>query len=364
MSDKVVYLFGAGASYNAIPVVSGMGMRLKTFLNYFKHYREYEDKKIADAEDNIEDKWYSLVEDVIESYSIDTLARRSWLSNDTKRLSEIKQLIGAYILWEQIVKPDYSSFIDFIEKSSMLSAHYKESTNRFNYFWDGSIIEDETIRDKDIKLKNYDYRYESLLSVIADKPYKLSDRYSFVSWNYDNQVEIAINRIFNLEGFSNRDGSDNEGWKDQKMHAILGNNFVKLNGSASNSNFDFEPISRFNTSRKNKELGRIYKFLTGKENFDHRILFAWEESMEFDRKRALSLLKEAKHIVIIGYSFPEYNRQIDKQLIEAATTGLNKEIVVQDREDNIERIVSRINSIRPNLKVRRNTDLNQFYIPL
>jgi hypothetical protein len=286
------------------------------------------------------------------------------LSNDTKRLSEIKQLIGAYILWEQIVKPDYSNVVDFIEKSSMLSTHYKESTNRFNYSWDGGIIEEEKIRDKDVKLKNYDYRYESLISVIAEKSYKLSDRFSFISWNYDNQVEIAINRIFNLDGFLNRDESENEGWRNEKTHSILGNIFIKLNGSASNSNFDFEPISRFNTKKKSDQLERIYSFLSGNESFNHRIMFAWEESPEFDRNRAISLLQEAKYIVIIGYSFPEYNRHIDKKLIEAASKGFSSNIIVQDTIENVDKIESRIHSINPNLKIKKHTDLNQFYIPL
>lgn len=363
MDKKVVYLFGAGASYNAIPVVSGMGSRLKTFLKYFKNFKSDEIDVTPNSAEQINVNWITLVDEVNESFSIDTLARRAWLSNDRKKFSEIKQLIGAYILWEQIVKPENSNFIDYIDSSFFADNSYREASNRFNYSWDGNLIDSSQLIQTDIKLKNYDYRYESLFSVIAEKRNKLSDAFSFISWNYDNQVEIAINRIFNLEEGDTNDERSNEQRKNILLLYILRDKFFKLNGSASLSTFDFEPISRFGEKCKNEELDRIHQFLTGRNEFKNRIQFAWETSMEFDRERVKPLLKEAKYFVIIGYSFPEYNRAIDKQLIEAATIGMNTQIVVQDTADNVDRIISRINSIKPNIDVIKYTDLNQFYVP-
>lgn len=359
MKEKVVYLFGAGASFNAIPVVSGMGIRLRTFLNYFKYY------KMKDHYENVLDpRWSKLVDEVNESYSIDTLARRAWLSDDMAKLSEIKQLIGAYILWEQIVKPDQSNQADFVRPDVSLTPNYVEATNRFNYYWDGSALDSDSLRARDIKLRNYDYRYESLLSVIADKYHKIDDRFGFVSWNYDNQLELAVARVFNLLIRFELNGQIDEERVNRIIDELLCRRFVKLNGSASLSNFDFEPVGKFQTGNRDLELKKILDFLMGKEVFTNRIYFAWESNHDLDRNRALKLLTEAKYVVIVGYSFPEYNREIDKLLINAAFTGINKHVIVQDTVDNVERIVNRIQSIRQNVRIEKYTDLNQFYIPL
>lgn len=364
MNDKVVYLFGAGASFNAIPVVSGMGMRLRTFLNYFDYHKE-EKQIVGSVPDAVVQKtWRALVGEVNESYSIDTLARRAWLSNDLQKFSDIKQLIGAYILWEEIVKPDQNSSIDLIRINPLLGDEYIESTNRFNYLWDGSYMPSDKIRDKDIKLKNTDYRYESLISVIAEERFKLSDRFSFISWNYDNQLEMAVDRVFGLRNDWNANDENSERRINEKMHGMLRNRFYKLNGSASLSSFDFEPPSRFYKECRSAEMRRIRDFLGGVKKFDNRIHFAWEEKPEFDHNRFLNILTEANIVIIIGYSFPEYNRVIDKQIIDKAAKGFNKKFIIQDTAENIDRIDSRLKSIKSGIDVTKITDLNQFYIPL
>jgi len=231
--------------------------------------------------------------------------------------------------------------------------------NRFNY----NLRESSTSKNDEMLIRNYDYRYESLFSLIADSRYTFDDRFSFLSWNYDNQVEIAINRIFNLKELLVK--SNGEEITMRKMHDILGERFIKLNGSASSSTFHFEPISRFVLNRED-ELDTIFQFLIGKCTFPNRISFAWESKPEVEKSRRdiKQMLNDAKYFIVIGYSFPEYNRTFDKFIIEEASKGFNSKIIVQDTVNNIEKVKSRLLSIKSGLDIELYTDVNQFYIPI
>lgn len=357
MSSKIVYLFGAGASYNAIPVVSGMQTRLITFQDYFTNNRhlvqsespsEFQKFKQLQILDSIKE----LIIETGHSFSIDTLARKSYLRGDFAKLENIKSLISAFLLWEQVVYKGGRS-----RKNTRVDAgqYYVPSINYFSYSWVGTFNEQRSLLNTDVQLKNFDYRYESLLSVLAIDRNLLNPDVSIISWNYDNQVEIAIDRIFNLSG--------DEIEKNRLMDSILGNRFVKLNGSAGLSNFDWEPISRFVDDR-NSKLKAIADFLSGvSDKYPNRILFAWENVPEFDRNRALSLMQEAELLIIVGYSFPDFNRSIDKQLLTSFWQGNGKELIIQDLPESVTKIEQRINSMVEIKNIRHYTDIDLFYVP-
>jgi hypothetical protein len=362
MREKIVYLLGAGASYHAIPVVSGMSTRLTAFLDFFKHNRHLMPEMDAAFCDSLgETKIFELIPDLFkeinESYSIDTVARKLYLQGNKVKLDLIKGLISAFITWEQIViKSDRVKF----HTRSPRNTFYTPSTNYVNDNWRGTFEESDALYNSERRLRNFDYRYESLLSVIAPRRNVLNPNVSFVSWNYDNQLEIAIDRVFNLEG------SEKE--INQLTDRILGNNFIKLNGSCGDSNFDWEPVIRYNQNKKELLL-LIADFLFGKINsFPNRITFAWENEREIRRAEALQLFKNASIIVIIGYSFPDYNRKIDYQLLTAFwSQTAAKPIVVQDTPENADKVVQRIRSMSRSSsqseKITAYTDVHQFYIP-
>ncbi|MCC6753778.1 MAG: hypothetical protein IT266_07320 [Saprospiraceae bacterium] len=60
-------------------------------------------------------------------------------------------------------------------------------------------------------------------------------------------------------------------------------------------------------------------FLIGNSNVEFLINFAWEKEdgnkySEIAIKKAKEILKDTNILIIIGYSFPAYNYQIDKEL--------------------------------------------------
>lgn len=362
MSSKIAYLFGAGASYNAIPVVSGMQSRLTAFLDYFFNNRHLvksespgEFQRVQQLQ--IVDSIKELVIETGHSFSIDTLARKYFLRGDLNKLENIKSLISAFLLWEQVVYKGGRS-----RKNTRIDngQNYSPSINYFSYAWKGTFNEPRSIQSTDVQLKNFDYRYESLLSVLAIDRNILNPNVSIISWNYDNQVEIAIDRIFNLTG--------DETEKNRLMDSILSRNFIKLNGSAGLSNFDWEPISRFNDDRENN-LGEIANFLSGQQaDFPNRIKFAWESDSDLPRNRAFQHLDEAEELVIVGYSFPDYNRQVDFQLLsEFWRRSPMKKITVQDIPENAGKVAQRIRSMTRSSeqadRIKVYTETDQFYIP-
>jgi hypothetical protein len=380
-NDNVVYWLGAGASYNAIPVVRGMGARLYEFLNYFSSnnfvsviYNKLNIKKI-------DEKWFDYVIEINESYSIDTLVRKYYLSEQFDKANELKKLLCSYLLWEQIIKPNSNSTPDLIQRNidkealnvfheypaNLLKNNYPTDyaigyTNRFNYSSNKGEQFDKPYDGHSTTLRNLDFRYESLLSAIASKRYKINDRFSFISWNYDSQIEIALNKLFS-DGSKNEELSK-ENITTREIEKIIKSKLIKLNGSIDHSDLFFENMSKLHSSNKISELNKIYEFLCGSAEMKHSIRFAWDPQQKEVLRKAKDLLRNAKYVIICGYSFPEYNREIDKELIQSMTIGLNKRIIVQDTLANIEMVVSRIKSIKPNISIDKYTDLNQFFIPL
>ncbi len=350
----ITYLFGAGASYNAIPVVKGMDSRIQAMFLYFESYF-----KIVVNEDIV-----NLSNEIRENYSIDTLARKFFLKGRNKDLIKLKSLLSAYILWEQIVKPEDNSVAIHIDKVNIRQDSYLLHTNRFNYRIKGNLRNRNSflnsLNDEDEIIKNYDYRYESFFSAIAEGQHLLDSKYNFISWNYDNQVEIALSRIFNFH-------KHDESSRNREMHTILDNRFYKLNGSAGISNFDFEPLSRFAQEDKKHNLEGISSFLNGNDKeFENRIYFAWEYPREFERHRCKDIIVNTEILVIIGYSFPQYNRKIDSEIFNCINEKKIKKIIVQDTSQNVSNIVQRIEAILPhgiNVKPIPYTDLELFYIP-
>jgi hypothetical protein len=66
-------------------------------------------------------------------------------------------------------------------------------------------------------------------------------------------------------------------------------------------------------------------------------------------------------LVVIGYSFPSFNRSFDKTLISEMKEL--KEIIIQVPKESIDEVVLRIKSIRNDLLITPYTGVEEFYIP-
>ncbi len=103
-----------------------------------------------------------------------------------------------------------------------------------------------------------------------------------------------------------------------------------------------------------------------KKQLDTHINFAWELQDNWFSKKAVeaakAIISEASTLVIIGYSFPVFNRDIDKYIFE--DNRLEK-IYIQDLAVSIEGIKSRVIKtidVDPEI-IELETSVDQFLIP-
>lgn len=108
------------------------------------------------------------------------------------------------------------------------------------------------------------------------------------------------------------------------------------------------------------------KPMKSKEPYGNCLQFAWENSGMGNYPQhiqdAKNIISNTDELVIIGYSFPEFNREIDKYIFSESKF---EKIYFQTEKHN-EGIKSRVMSISNNIKESDITmidDLSQFYIP-
>jgi hypothetical protein len=99
------------------------------------------------------------------------------------------------------------------------------------------------------------------------------------------------------------------------------------------------------------------------------IKFAWETNSDLavtSRNIAANeIFSKSDYVVIIGYSFPIFNREVDIKLFENISNC--KAIYIQDIPERIEFIQNQLDAINPIINQRKlvhlQKDTNQFLIP-
>ncbi len=283
--NKVAYLIGAGASFGAIKLAKDLGSDMivvsERILNYFNNASDKDQINLKQLSDKL--KEYGTV--AKGHFTIDTYAKKLLVRNEGKKLHELKSVISIYFM--------ISSLFD----------NYK-CDSRYDSFW-ASIINENGSLPKNIQM---------------------------ISWNYDAQIECSL-----LEYYS--DYRQVENWLNLQINSRQlkftndhdGFTLYKLNGSANKTSYqmDYNRFMRKNIDNYTKdnldtkifEFANVFNDMMNKiKNPD--IMFAWELSTgggETEKSLvscAHDCIKDAKTLVIIGYSFPFFNRKIDRELFK------------------------------------------------
>jgi hypothetical protein len=91
------------------------------------------------------------------------------------------------------------------------------------------------------------------------------------------------------------------------------------------------------------------------------LLFAWEDFDDNFFKKIQECVSDAQTLVVIGYSFPYVNREIDRRIIRDYMKNLKK-VYFQSTEPD--EIMQRFSSVRSDNVDRISIkDIKQFYIP-
>lgn len=358
--SKIVYLLGAGASAQAMPLVKDFNVRLRIFHDFFAN--------VYQNAGSVESKFISdlakLRADVTNHYSIDTLAKKHFLTG-SHEYHKLKALLTCFFCFECFQIDKNSNVVNGVRNGIWRSGSSQE-------YRDGIAQWEQTI----------DLRYDALLAALIKSPANLSipTEINFISWNYDDQLEFAANNI--VQAYK-KDGKDAaplvQSIDSQKGKPLPSTNLVKLNGSylpdiaAFDKIKDAALIKLFvdrSISDNNVFLwSMLYKRLVENPEF-LKLNFAWEHSLETDRRitRALQITEEATDLVIIGYSFPNYNVEIDQFVFGNKSYD---RIYIEDTPENYAGILERleyigigdVDQLEKGRKLRNHRDLKTFCLP-
>lgn len=260
-----------------------------------------------------------LIKGIQEHATIDTYARKLYLTGRTREFQKLKSVLCAFFVWTQLeYKPD----------------------GRYDTFLANVLEEGNLSLPKDI---------------------------SIISWNYDDQIEIAY-KAYNPNG---RLAIFEKNIKGEWPHMPNNGVVIKINGSAT-----FENKS---TSRHIKEDAKNMPAALQVIEFYHNtqvdvsqfgldlkthLSFAWEDSV--NSKNMMDSIREtvsdAEQVVVIGYSFPFFNRLTDREIIGSMTNL--KKIYIQDINPGA--VSQTIEAVLPadrRIDIVQVPDYSQFYLP-
>jgi hypothetical protein len=329
MAPKITYLLGAGASSFAHPLAKSTPdsrSYSEALYSFIVDNRNVFNEALGGVI-NFEDifKKYTAIADKCRLYGTpDTYAKWLYENNHNENYNCLKKLISTY----------------FSYNDHKLNSH-SDSNNK------------------------KDYRALPFLTSILENG-KLPENIKLVSWNYDSQIEIAaqnntshVNKY--LKGFTswpNSINSNDPSFIRENKEPFL----LHLNGLAG---FKYNKMLLAEES--------ITPFIElAATNHEPLLSFSWEVSNSeilpgFNLNRlevAKNMVKSTEYLVIVGYSFPFFNRKVDKLLLEEMSPSLRKIYYQEPNKDILpEDLINKFDVNIPADKIKMIRDVGQFYIP-
>jgi hypothetical protein len=358
MTDKrVTYLIGAGASANALPVVNGMNERLWVF--YYYTYQRNVQVRDSGPEYNNNINIENLLINIEQHYSIDTYAKKLIIRENKNEYLFLKNFLTSYFLFEQTNK-DETKLNESIDK--YIREHKRKIESKI--YRTGKTMKSYAERLFDKMNIRIDYRYDSFFATLLQKEddiLKLPNNINIISWNYDIQFELAY------QNFINKIETDNVKRNlNIKLNYYDGANKIdksiasiyKINGEASYTNKELIFNSDFNTL-----IDKIKSEFENNDSNKTNLHYSWENKDFYPNNLSFNLgtiMSQSEIIVIIGYSFPTFNREIDRKLFyefnkvcakksSGKVEAIFKKIYIQDTPENAPKIKERLKAIGNNL---------------
>lgn len=365
---KITYLLGAGASAGSLPTVDGFKTALPKIIEDLNRFGVSFADKFSNKKIQIENiqrtlrDLSKLYQGCIEHRSVDTYTKRLFLTAKTRK-DEINY---------HIAKCSIILFFDL----------YRFFTN------------------------SIDRRYDAFLATVLSKNDEgklvLPNDINILSWNYDYEFERAYMRYATERNSIDEVYEDlNIVHKNSPEERSISENFgiLKINGTAGffhkgkiilgvghwNLVHKVEVISHMNVIDKNIDnlmllIDNYQKFSRTANQYKPAISFAWEsgDGLEKIKTEISRVLSNTEKLIIVGYSFPYFNREIDKYIMDCLGDLPHLEIYVQDVPERANELIDNIKELRRFSVVTENakgrlehkvltkftpkTDLTQFYM--
>jgi len=325
---KVTYYIGAGASHGALPIVNEMHDQFMQLFSMFQaHKPAYPDL--------------------------------SWNN-------------GPYTckIMKEIVLNDLGKLTDYLNNNGHITIdEYAErlyATQKFEELDRVKILLSFLLINKQIG-KKVDYRYELFLTSISNPHIGSFKEVRIVTWNYDYQFEIAYSILQqNPPDDSIISIQKSLHCKPYRFHDPDPSpdcfSIFKLNGSTAfnKSNpldltghpLDFEhPLDNLATGLFDELFEKLlyYYFVTfynpNGPKIQPLLQFAWQRNQFSDPVilGASKSIKDSKALVVIGYSFPFVNREIDSIIL----SGIDEKCVIFVQDLDCDPVIERLKERLP-----------------
>lgn len=336
--DNITYLLGAGASYNSCPIWKEQAekmVELPKLMNYNFLYKEAEGRRLSDVDYIVWLIGYVGTK-ALEFNTVDTYAKKLFLQGRKDDLNKLKAAVSSFFtIWS-------------LTNSSK---------------WKYRLINGEKVN-----YENIDHRYVNLLATYLEKSSehpKLRDNVKFVTWNYDLQIESAYKKFTDIINYSDVD--KHLPFKPESPAKKL--DICHLNGYhglIKHPKAELVLDSKI-TSDYKSIIENLAKIIVPdlKENmisFSNNISYAWEPDSEIakvTRLKAQQIFEKTDFLVVIGYSFPPFNYEIDKELFN--NFKKTNRIIIQDPNADSRYIAETFGLIEKNISVVDKVE--QFVIP-
>ena len=338
--SRTIYYLGAGSSYGrrdgsggileGLPVVSEIPSQFDAFRDYIAKaevppegvvFQQLYRTRASDIEN--EKKYMladidSLKDKIREHATIDTYARKLYLTGDFRAFAKLKDILCAFFVWEQLEhKPD----------------------NRYDTFL-ANVLEAETLM--------------------------LPSDISIISWNYDSQIEMAYKAYHKSQTLQIFEKNIQNEWPQLSKFGRL----FKVNGSATFADKTIIPYILADTdSPRDIQLIQFYSSTRSDTSqlgfqFKTHLSFAWEDSKNQQNMKdsIAATVQDTQQMVVIGYSFPFFNRETDRFIIGKMRNL--KKIYVQDLQpEAVTQSLAAVLPLDSSIKVISVRDCTQFYLP-
>lgn len=333
--SKITFLFGAGASRNCLPIVNEIPNRLYNLIDILKKDElQLEHEEFKPANKSYRELQIELIEDIKWLFelsnnhaSVDTAAKKLFIKGDYNNLLRLKVALSIFLIVEQILKsPD----------------------KRYDSFFSSILGESKSDFPKNIRVVswNYDLQFElSFMDYINDKRL--------------DALRSHINFITKFDYLRDNDDIQNFG-------------IFKLNGHAgfytNSSRWSVQDLlpsldGDLDTTKFKSLINNYARLKYNLDGLNPSLSFAWEDQYGENNvvKKAISNVFDTEILVVIGYSFPFFNRNIDRRIIQSMTNL--KKIYLQSPEAMA--LKDRLNAVinLEKIEVVPIKDTEQFILP-
>lgn len=333
-----MYLFGAGASCGCLPIVNQQSDRMDKMIDTLNQAgialseTEYFDGLPGNkTQRNIQIEMINDLRDLAKlsrrHASIDTAAKKLFIKNDDTGLLKLKLGLSVFLICEQLLNPPDKRYDGFF--AAILGTAKHDLPNNIR-----------------IVTWNYDFQFEL----------------SFMEYSDDFRIDASRSYLPGRAKFD--DARDNA---DIKRFGIF-----KLNGSPTlyqpNAYLQLDYITSYKGTldlKNIQDITRSYGLGIYKNNHvKPGISFAWEKQGTTVNivETVVNNTSDAEVLVVVGYSFPFFNREIDREIIQKMPNL--KKVYFQSPEAN--NLIERFHAISDKadqIQLIAVNDTQQFYLP-